>query len=459
MSNSVDEQVLLKKVRHSKFFDGDWYVAKYAEVEASGLTPECHYLRYGAELLFDPGPYFSTRYYFAMHPHLRRKNINPLIHHARQTKRGYRQENTLKAANEIALSGQHSRAIKLAARDLPEKYAHSMNILKANRALSQGSQSQWLHYLNKYLQAVNTSSIALNGEGGLVHQLSPKQSKQVSGGPLVTVLMAVYNASKTLEMAVNSVLNQSWQALELLIVDDASEDDSWIILNRLARTDRRIKISRNAHNVGCYVSKNLASKEAQGAYITSFDADDWAHPDWLHSAMQYMSADKQSLPVTSSLKIKMTLSGRIINLCKMGSNFSQDGVSHRTCAATIFDRKFFQQVLGGWDSVRFAADTELIARCETLLSSQLRVLNFISSLVFMRPESLTSHPEYGVIDGKRSAIRIEYHENYVHWQQSLETEAAFFMPFPHSNRNFKAPAAMLPDVAAVKHVVEAGFKS
>lgn len=65
----------------SDLLDGAWYLRRYPEVAATGLSPALHYLRHGAQERKDPGPGFSTPQYFREHPRLVPGRDNPLLHH------------------------------------------------------------------------------------------------------------------------------------------------------------------------------------------------------------------------------------------------------------------------------------------------------------------------------------------------------------------------------------------
>lgn len=94
--------------------------------------------------------------------------------------------------------------------------------------------------------------------------------------PAVTILMPVYNGQAFLREAVDSVLRQSFRDFELLVVDDGSTDDSVAILQ--GRADPRIRIVRNARNLGLVASLNRGLAEARGRWVARADADDVNHP-------------------------------------------------------------------------------------------------------------------------------------------------------------------------------------
>ncbi|WP_313269226.1 glycosyltransferase [Sphingobacterium sp.] len=97
--------------------------------------------------------------------------------------------------------------------------------------------------------------------------------------PSVTVFMAAYNASKYIEVAVKSILNQTYQDFELLIVNDGSTDDTSEILKSFK--DERIRIINNVENKGLTYTRNIALKEARGQFIAIMDSDDMSYPNRL----------------------------------------------------------------------------------------------------------------------------------------------------------------------------------
>lgn len=94
----------------------------------------------------------------------------------------------------------------------------------------------------------------------------------------VTVVIPVYNGAETILSAVRSVLEQTHTNLEILIVDDASTDNTWEILKENVK-DPRIKMVRLKENIGLYSLKNFALKNlTEGEFVTWHDADDVSHP-------------------------------------------------------------------------------------------------------------------------------------------------------------------------------------
>ena len=92
---------------------------------------------------------------------------------------------------------------------------------------------------------------------------------------LVTIAVAVYNTEKYLKDCMDSVVNQTYQNLEIICVNDCSTDKSLEILEEYAAKDTRIKIITNEKNSGLGVSRNVGIEAAHGEYILFIDSDDW----------------------------------------------------------------------------------------------------------------------------------------------------------------------------------------
>jgi len=100
-------------------------------------------------------------------------------------------------------------------------------------------------------------------------------------GPCVSVVMANYNGARHLAGAVRSVLDQSLGDLELILVDDASTDDSLAVAGEAAAGDPRLKIIALGENGGPGAARNHALAAARGRWIAVVDSDDLMAPDRL----------------------------------------------------------------------------------------------------------------------------------------------------------------------------------
>ena len=110
---------------------------------------------------------------------------------------------------------------------------------------------------------------------------------------LVSVIMSVKDAEETLEVAVNSILEQTYKDFELLIMDDFSKDGTKNILNKFAERDNRIKVFENNSNLGLTRSLNKLIENSSGKYIARQDADDYSTPDRLQ--IQVTNIEKEDV--------------------------------------------------------------------------------------------------------------------------------------------------------------------
>lgn len=102
----------------------------------------------------------------------------------------------------------------------------------------------------------------------------------------ITVVMPVYNASRFLRDAVESVLKQTYQNLELLLIDDCSTDNSLEIAREYEQKDARVRVIAAEHNSGVANVRNRGIQEANGQYIALLDSDDVWTEDKLERQLQ-----------------------------------------------------------------------------------------------------------------------------------------------------------------------------
>lgn len=103
--------------------------------------------------------------------------------------------------------------------------------------------------------------------------------------PIISVCIAAYNVDKYIEKCVTSVMEQTLQNIEIIIVNDGSSDKTLEIISNLALKDTRIKII-NQENIGAGYSRNKGISQAQGKYIHFLDGDDYIAPRFLEKMVQ-----------------------------------------------------------------------------------------------------------------------------------------------------------------------------
>lgn len=138
--------------------------------------------------------------------------------------------------------------------------------------------------------------------------------------PKVSVIVPVFNMEDYIERSINSLQNQTYQNLEIIIVDDGSSDSSLSIIERLAATDTRI-IYRSQPNGGAAKARNTGLSLVTGDYITFVDGDDILSPNAILDNIGYFKDDKIDW-VAFSIK-RVDIEGRYIthNLMYNGITF------------------------------------------------------------------------------------------------------------------------------------------
>ena len=95
----------------------------------------------------------------------------------------------------------------------------------------------------------------------------------------ISIIVPVYNAEKTLERCVRSLMAQTYGNIEILLVNDGSRDQSPAICQRFAQEDGRIRVI-DKPNGGVSSARNAGLDAARGDYVMFCDSDDWVEPDW-----------------------------------------------------------------------------------------------------------------------------------------------------------------------------------
>ena len=129
--------------------------------------------------------------------------------------------------------------------------------------------------------------------------------------PKITALTASYNSEKTIKAAIRSIQNQKMTEIEILIVDDASTDNSLAIIEDLQKEDKRIRIIKNKENSGPLFSKSIGALSAKGKYIMQLDSDDLFINENIFSIC-YNEAEKNNIDILEFSGFRSN--SRILNL-------------------------------------------------------------------------------------------------------------------------------------------------
>ncbi|HFD3584761.1 TPA: glycosyltransferase family 2 protein [Enterococcus faecium] len=107
---------------------------------------------------------------------------------------------------------------------------------------------------------------------------------------MISVIIPTFNAEKSIERAVESILNQTYQDFEIIICDDCSSDRTWDILKKISKKDKRIKIYKNEKNSKSAYTRNKAISKSRGEFIMQLDDDDYCHEDRMMKQYKFLNS-------------------------------------------------------------------------------------------------------------------------------------------------------------------------
>lgn len=223
-------------------------------------------------------------------------------------------------------------------------------------ANTQRDDQQRLSVLNGVFQRHQFAPIKRFNESDAltIHNLttSPVPSAE---GPLVTVILPVYNAEKSIDVALSSLVAQRWKSLQILVVDDASDDNTVAKVRAWQARDARVELLCQPSNQGAYAARNAGARAARGDFITTHDADDWSHPEKIAQQVAHLMAYPDVMGVcTHWVRVDAQL--------RVTQNWRpSEKLIHYSHSSFLFRQQVLTDV-GTWDPVRCAADTDLIKR-------------------------------------------------------------------------------------------------
>ncbi|MBF0846339.1 glycosyltransferase, partial [Streptococcus danieliae] len=119
---------------------------------------------------------------------------------------------------------------------------------------------------------------------------------------LISIIVPVYKVEKYLERCVNSILEQSYTELEIILVNDGSLDNSAIIAQELATKDDRI-VLYHKENGGLSDARNYGVSKAKGAYIGFVDSDDYIHEDMYKNLYELIKSEDTQVAESNVVRI------------------------------------------------------------------------------------------------------------------------------------------------------------
>ncbi|MDV2583314.1 glycosyltransferase [Alkalibacillus haloalkaliphilus] len=331
--------------------------------------------------------------------------------------------------------GEHNQAINTLE---PYKNTNNPDIFLAMANAHANEQDQ-LKWINKVYEQHNEKTVHFAEKDYDLYDrldVTDDQLQPVDEEGKVSIIVPVYNAGNMIEIAIESLRKQTWRNLEIIVVDDCSQDDTYELAKQYESVDDRIKVIQTEQNGGAYTARNTALNVATGDFITINDADDWSHP----------------------LKIETQIRDLIGNPNIMG-NFSQQARATERLEfyrrgkfgqfifpnmSSFMFRKEVLQELGYWDQVRFGGDAEFVKRVKITYGEKSVKYLTTAPLSFQRQSSgsLTASSAFG-FPGYFMGARREYRDAQATYHEQNPDQLKY--DFPMTTRPFPVPEPMKPN--------------
>ncbi|WP_256839081.1 glycosyltransferase family 2 protein [Ornithinimicrobium faecis] len=273
------------------------------------------------------------------------------------------------------------------------------------------TEDRWLTVLNEIHEADGLEPVRLRppGTGENPYQRLAAPTSERVDGELVTVVMSAFRPDRDLLLAVRGVLEQTWQNLELLIVDDASPAGADDLLEEAASLDPRVQVVRAPRNGGTYQARNLALTIATGRWMTFQDSDDWTHPRRVELQVRHLLENP-------SLLANRTWTLRAYE--DLALTYVGYSAARLNASSLLFDRVPVQALLGQFDAVRKSGDMELPFRLKALREGSVRDLRHPAPLAITQLRS-NSLSRADAVPGWLRWDRLAYRDSYMEWHDQV----------------------------------------
>lgn len=220
--------------------------------------------------------------------------------------------------------------------------------------------------------------------------------KDIINGVAVSIIVPVYNAHKYLSNCISSVLAQSYNNIELILVDDCSQDNSMDILREYQVIDKRVRILRHKCNLGPMRARDNGCNEASGEWVVFLDADDWLPVDAIEKLLS-IAQNTQADIVCGVMEGRSSIGevcSRFENTLPFGD--SSDGIIkalvhgylHHNLAGKLFKKSLFDHDIKIFDNNTNAEDALVFYQ----IVENVRIMALMSDVVYYYAQGTSATP-------------------------------------------------------------------
>lgn len=192
-------------------------------------------------------------------------------------------------------------------------------------------------FVKTVISVLKTDGVVEGGTGKLNNYGECNCIKDIK----ISIITPAYNAAQYLAECIGSVQSQTYENWEMIIVDDASEDNTYSIAEEYAMQDKRIKLIRHNVNYGVAKARNMALSVASGGYIAFLDADDFWDRNKLYRQLYFMEENLYAFSYTAYQKINANTGekGKVIKVPKTMTYEKIFGNTSIACLTVMINRK------------------------------------------------------------------------------------------------------------------------
>ncbi len=261
-----------------------------------------------------------------------------------------------------------------------------------------------------------------------------------AGLPLVSVVVTLFDCAPHVASCLASLKAQTYPAVEVILVDDCSRDDTWEVARALAGSFADVTVLRTQRNAGTYVAKNLGLTRVRGRYVTFQDCDDLSHPMRIAKQVAALRADPARVASSCHYARIDEDSGELL--------LNRAERSRAGLISLMIDWPRVRDAVGYFDCVRVNADDEFKTRIRRVFGpAALCELADCHYYALLRSDGLTMSGHTANNIGSTelrhflAPVRQRYTESFLQWHRQAEP-ASLVIEFPTLRRPFPAPVSI-----------------
>jgi glycosyltransferase involved in cell wall biosynthesis len=334
-------------------------------------------------------------------------------------------KNKLKQANRLFCSGDYKKALdtyKLICQEYPE-FARfiEFNMIQARKKIEYNEITLSENCFSSANECFLTYSDCRKTE---VYQWMSREieikinnNEKPIKNSLVSIIVPARNSEAYIEQTLSSLLHQSYKNIEILVIDDFSDDNTANIAVKLSRQDRRIRYQRVNANLGTYFARSYGVSLARGEYITFQDADDFSHENRIELHLREAQNNNKQIVTSNYVRID-PLSGKIVEF--------HGKSQHYGFITTFASRKIFSEI-GCFDITSRGGDAEFSYRISRFIEkSKISHIPCPSYMASDLPGSLSHGEVNRSVSDRNSALsfpRSRYAKNFHTISQTFKSKA------------------------------------